>query len=966
MTMQRLSQRSSPVRVGLLVGLSVFVVVGLLGALGRLQSTENALLSLRFEVRGPRQVGDQVVLVTLEEGSVQAADGAAPWSREGLAELVRRLDNAGAAVIGLDLPGLAGNVIPARSPAEDELLARAMRQHGRVVLPIVIREAGEEQRAPGPAVRRFALGEGSVPRPRRLEPGYLAAPAAALTDAAAGLGVTNIYPDLDGAAREAPLAASWGGLVYPAFWVELLRVHEGVPAGEATVRGRRVSVGDTTFRADAELELLINYVGGYREFPRLPYRSVVTQSMAALRTQVAGKIVVVGTDLAGVTTLLRTPTAPLMPGVEVAATVTENLVAHTMLRRVPGLTGVLLTLILALLVGSLAGRSGPLAGLGITLALLAVVAAGGFGIFLWGVYVPLAAPLIAAALTGGVLVVNSASLSERRRAEAEARLQSRLQAIAGIGRLVNSSLDQNQLLVEILRWAESEIDAEGSSLLLMEPDGEHLRFEVALGERADMLKDITLRVGEGIAGTVASTCEPIIAQDVQTDARWSPDVAYAIDHDTRSILCVPMMLRDRVVGVMEVINKRDGSFTEHDVQLMQVIGAQSALFLENARLYSALSDKVDVANEELRRANDRLEYEVARITTLVDEMADGVIATDEADRIVIFNNAAERMFGVPEERAMGRQAVTVFDHPGLTDLFSMPLSPHGGSYETEIVLDEAEGQVVRAHIALIDQPGQRAVGKCAVFTDISHLKELDRMKMDLISFVSHELKNPIASLQGSCDMLHDRIDLSDERTARLLDIASHQSRRMQYLVQDFLDLSRIEAGQALELNWSEITDPEALVRGAMALCRGVGPEHHLDVEVAGGTPGFWADRDKLEAVLINLIENAVKYSPDGGDVTVRVRPEDGGIVIEVADQGVGIRPEDLPRLFRSFQRIHDTSYGRVSGTGVGLYICRHIMEAHGGTIDVESTWGEGSTFRLHLPLRTQSPEPAGPPGREVR
>ncbi len=365
---------------------------------------------------------------------------------------------------------------------------------------------------------------------------------------------------------------------------------------------------------------------------------------------------------------------------------------------------------------------------------------------------------------------------------------------------------------------------------------------------------------------------------------------------------------------------------------------------------------MDVADAELRRANERLEFEMARIAILVDEMGDGVIATDEADRIVIYNNAAERMLGVPERRAVGRQAVTVFHDPGLADLFAMPLSPHGGSYETEIALDEAEGRVVRAHVALIDQPGRQAVGKCAVFTDISHLKELDRMKMDLISFVSHELKNPIASLQGACRLLRDRISLDDERTERLLEIATRQGRRMQYLVQDFLDLSRIEAGQRPQLHWVEIGDPEGLARGAMALCRGVGSEHHLDVEVAEDTPVFWADRDKLEAVLINLVENAVKYSPDGGKVTVRVCPGDEEILIEVDDDGVGIREEDLPKLFKSFQRIHDTSYGRVSGTGVGLYICKHIMEAHGGDISGESTWGEGSTFRLRLPLRTSAPD----------
>jgi two-component system phosphate regulon sensor histidine kinase PhoR len=262
---------------------------------------------------------------------------------------------------------------------------------------------------------------------------------------------------------------------------------------------------------------------------------------------------------------------------------------------------------------------------------------------------------------------------------------------------------------------------------------------------------------------------------------------------------------------------------------------------------------------------------------------------------------------------------------------------------------------VRAHIALIDQPQQTAVGKCALFTDISHLKQLDRMRMDLISFVSHELKNPIASLQGSCGLLHDRLDIEDERTARLLEIATRQSRRMQYLVQDFLDLSRIEAGQELALRWSEIGDLEELITGAIALCRDVGEEHELGVAVDETTPTLHADRNKIEAVLINLIENAVKYSPGGGEVLVRARPVDDEILVEVEDEGVGIRQEDIPKLFRSFQRIHDETYGEVSGTGVGLYICQHIIEAHGGHIEVESTWGEGSTFRIHLPRNEDRP-----------
>lgn len=953
-TMLRSPQLDAARRFGLMVAIAAFAFVMMLGALGRLHNTENSLLRLRFHLRGPRQAGPQVLLLSLEEASTRRDlpdQGAAlPWSRRRLADLVGLLDRAGAAVIGLDLPALAGEVVPAESPRGDDVLARAMRTHGRVVLPMVIRESavldGGAARA---AVRRFVIGSGELERPIGLRPGSLAVPSQTLVDAAAGVGTTNVYLDVDGAAREAPLAVSIERTIYPAFWLELLRVLEGLDPSVVRPGPSNLQLGERTIHANSNLEIMINYVGGYRDFPRVSYDTAVGMPLSDLREKVAGKVVVVGTDLAGVTTLLGTPTAPSMPGVEVAATITENLINDRMLSRPPPWILALLTLGLALFVGWVASHGSALHGLLATLTVFVLIAAVGLMLFRSEVYLPLAQPLLAIALTGGVVAGNSAASAERQRTKAEAALQSRLQAIAGIGRLVNSSLDRQQLLVEILRWAESEIDAEASSVLTMDPDREHLNFEVALGEKASMLKDISVRVGEGIAGTAAATAEPIVSQDVQADERWSPDVAYAIDYATRSILCVPMMLRDEVVGVIEVINKRDGPFTDYDVQLMQVIANQSALFLENARLYRTLSDRVDLANEELRRANLRLQFEMARIATLVDEMADAVVATDDAGRVVIFNNAAERMFAVSASRARGQLAMTVFHHPQVCELFTMPLSPHGGSYETEITLDESDATVVRAHIALIDDPGNRSVGKCAVFTDISHLKQLDRMKMDLISFVSHELKNPIASLQGSCKLLGDRLDIEDERTARLLEIARRQSRRMQYLVQDFLDLSRIEAGQELSLNLIDIGDPEQLVKDAVALCRGVGPERPITVDIDAETPVIRADRNKIEAVIINLVENALKYSDADAPVSVRVYPERDEVIIAVEDRGVGIREEDLPKLFRSFVRVHDDSYGQVSGTGVGLYICRHIMQAHGGDITVESTWGEGSTFKLHLP-----------------
>ncbi len=948
------------IRPAIWMALGVFACVAVLSGLGRLRGAENVLLGMRFEIRHTQPTTDDVLLLTLEQ-PLSAGGGAVTWPLDRLADLVTRLDQAGAVIIGLDIPGMPSSFAQMEVDGAHEL-AEAMRAHGRVVLPMNLAAEGDPQLSRAGEIARYAGGPGELMRPKSLDPGLLALPPAVLIEAAAGIGANNVFPDTDAVVREAPLAVSWNGMIYPAFWTEMVRLSDDLPAGNLRVSDGTVRLGERAWPVTASGEALVNYRGGYRDFPRVSYHVAIGMTPDQRRALVERRIVIVGADLAPLTGYLRTPLAPRMPGAEVAAHVTDNLLADDLLSRSSPSVSYLAALALALLTAWLVARAGPFSGLLMTGLLLAAILIVGVGLFIMNVYLPMSEMLLTVALTGALLVANSAATVDRERVEAETRLRSRLQTIAGIGRLTNSSLDRDQLLVETLRWAEGEIGAEACSLLLMDEGGKHLRFEVALGEKGPMLKDFRIEVGKGIAGVVALTGEPVIVDDVLTDPRWAMDIADAIEFQTRSILCVPMSLQDRVVGVIELINKREGVFTDQDVQLLTVIAHQAALFLETARLYRELSDRVDFANAELRDAHRRLSLEMARISTLVDQMADGVIATDASDRIVIFNDAAGRMLDIDGDEALGNPVLAVVDHPELSSLFAMPLSPLGGSHETEIVLDEETGRTILAHIALIERPEEQAADKCAVFTDITHLKQLDEMKMDLISFVSHELKNPIASLEGACQMLTERVNTDDEQTLQLLDIARRQGRRMQYLVQDFLDLSRIEAGMRLDLTWMEIADPEQLIQIVFELCRQRGSGHGRAIEVAEDLGVFWADRPKLESVMINLIENAHKYSPGGGTITVRILSREGQVIIEVQDEGVGIKPENITRLFHSFQRVDDDSYGRVSGTGVGLYVCKHILEAHGGGIEVESVWGEGSTFRAHFPHFTAAPgEDGGPP-----
>jgi PAS domain S-box-containing protein len=534
-------------------------------------------------------------------------------------------------------------------------------------------------------------------------------------------------------------------------------------------------------------------------------------------------------------------------------------------------------------------------------------------------------------------------------------MESRMHAIASIGSLIVSSLDRRELLNQVVRWVERELDVPAVSILLMDERRRHLVFEVASGEKGEDVKAFTLELGQGVAGTVAATGEPLIVNDADRDPRQARDIAEAVQYPTRSILCVPMKLHGEVIGVIEALNKRSGRFTEYDESLLSVIAGQAALFLESARLYGEMQRRVEEATADLRVANRDLATQKAKIETLVDEMESGVIATDARDRVVMWNRAAERLLGVSERVALGQPALAVIHHPGLSELFAMPLSPLGGRHATELDLTvDDQNLVIRASITLVDEAdGQQ--GKLAVLTDITQLKEIDRMKTDLISFVSHELKNPLASIKGFAQLLL-RSTSPDSPQSKLVALLNQQTNRMQWLVEDILDVARIDAGVALEMRWSQITDLRALVEGLVNLQAVTDEGHQFVVDIPDTLPPFTADRGKLEQVLVNLISNACKYSPEGGEVRIAAQVQDGLLTLTVSDEGIGLSPEDEANLFQRFRRGAGAGRKRIAGTGIGLFLSRHLVEAHGGRIWAQRR-EKGTTFYVQIPLQpAQQPE----------
>ena len=934
-------------RVGLLLAFVCFLVAQAFLSVGWFSGADNALLAWCFRLRGPRPPAAELAIVAIDPLTLRAGLGRQwPPQLELYARTVGKLREAKAAVIALDVAPLATFGLADTSPEALRRLAVEIRESANVVLPCVLQPApGEDAKAPS-VPDRFAAGTGDLPVPRELRGGHLAAPPSLLCEAAAGVGHLNVYPDIDGVVRSIPLLATAHGALWPSLALEVVRVYRDLPPGSARLLGRAVALDDATFAVTPEAEMVINFAGGFKHFPHTPLVNVLNADAAVLEETFRGKIVIVGPTASAA--FRRTPIHPMMPGVEITANATANLLHGAELKRPAGWIPLLCMLLGALLLGWIVPAAGAIRGALTGVAVVAAACVVTVALFSVGVCMPMAAALFTVTLAGITLVTHAASVADRERAQAEGRLESRMHAIAGIGSLIVSSVDRTQLLDEIVRWVEGELDVPAVSILLMDERRRQLRFEIASGEKGREVKSFTLELGQGVAGTVAATGEPLIIQDARKDPRQARDISDAIGFPAESILCVPMKLHGEVIGVIEALNKRSGPFTAYDESMLTVLGQQAALFLESARLYSELQQRVDEATAGLRQANQDLETQKAKIETLVDEMESGVIATDAHDRVVMWNQAAERFLGMPETRALGEPALAVIRHPRLSQLFAMPLSPLGGYHAEEIEFDvDGRAVIVRASVTLVAEA--EGSGKVALLTDITQLKELDRMKMDLVSFVSHELQGPLATIKGFAHLVHRNTE-EQSPNARLIRLLENQTSRMQRLVEDLLDVARIEAGIALELRWTDITDLSRMIQDIADLHALTAQDHRFVVDVSEGTPAMQADRGKIEQVLMNLIGNAVKYSPDGGEVAIMVRPQDDEVLFSISDEGIGISEQDLPNLFQRFRRAWDTRE-RISGTGIGLFLCRHLVEAHGGRVWAESA-GKGSIFRFAIPIRS--------------
>ena len=366
-----------------------------------------------------------------------------------------------------------------------------------------------------------------------------------------------------------------------------------------------------------------------------------------------------------------------------------------------------------------------------------------------------------------------------------------------------------------------------------------------------------------------------------------------------------------------------------------------------------LGRSLNVLAARLREKIQDLAQEQAKVTAILDGMVEGVIAVDAHDHILLMNERARAMFNLAGGRVERKPFLEVIRNADLHDVFregraAGVAAAEGGAVRRELRLSTPVERVLQVHAAPL-RLGPDETGVAMVLHDITALRQLEQVRTEFVANVSHELRTPLTAIQGYLETLLGGAMDDPAHARRFLEVVFRHTERLGRLLNDLTDLSNIELGR-VSLHRGPIALAE-VVEGTLAIIRAKADAGgvRLEARMPADLPAVQADRDRLAQILINLVDNAVKYTPRGGQVAVEAAAGEGLVEVAVVDTGVGIPPADLPRITERFYRVDRARSRELGGTGLGLAIVKHLVAAHGGTLVIESRPGEGTRVRVTLP-----------------
>ena len=362
-----------------------------------------------------------------------------------------------------------------------------------------------------------------------------------------------------------------------------------------------------------------------------------------------------------------------------------------------------------------------------------------------------------------------------------------------------------------------------------------------------------------------------------------------------------------------------------------------------------LEEKVAERTGELKKALSDTAQARDRIDGIVKSVADGLIVTDIYNRVILMNRTAEDLLGVRFTEVIDQPIDFAIEDETLRDRVRSTLEKKKTGYEFDFELpsdDPKHPRIMRARTSVIYDKEGTQTGIVTIIYDVTQEREVDRMKTEFISTAAHELRTPLTSIQGFSEIMLTRDDINEEEKKRFLNYINKQSIGLTMIISDLLDIARIESGKGFSLN-KVICNIGDIISQAIPYFQEHAKKHNIEVVLPERPVEIHVDKQKMEQVFKNLIGNAVKYSPEGGLIRVSGRVSEDHFEVSVEDQGVGMTPEQVEKIFDKFYRV-DASDTAIEGTGLGMTIVKHIIEVHGGKIWVESEPGKGTAVRFTI------------------
>ncbi len=527
-------------------------------------------------------------------------------------------------------------------------------------------------------------------------------------------------------------------------------------------------------------------------------------------------------------------------------------------------------------------------------------------------------------------------VAERSAASGTAEREARLDLIRAVGDLVASSVDYKMAIAraaeltvrDLADWCVVDVAEEGGALTRLAVARAEPRKQNGGPAPAQEPEEAVRAVFESgrvqIVPGIGERSEP-------TSAPFLGDI------EARSVVSVPLRARTQPLGVLTLARTGAGSpYGADDLALAEDLADRIALAVDRARLYREVEERADAAR-------------------VLAHVADGVLLLDRNGVVRQWNPAAEAITAIEAVDVIGRPAAEAI--PGWTEAAdSVPVStsPDPGHAEVVIPIETTQGE------RWISISGVQFFGGTVyAFRDLTEVRHVEEVKADFIATASHELRTPLAAVYGAAQTLlrHD-FALDEVGRDRFVSLIADESERLGRIVNEILLANQLDAGR-VDLQ-AEPFDAADLVERVVEATRAYAPPAvRLELSVPEDLPPVAADLDKVRQVLVNLVENAIKYSPDGGRVEVGAKPRGANVCFHVRDEGLGIAPEEQQRVFEKFYRVDPHMMRGVGGTGLGLYICKELVSRMGGRIWVESKDGKGSTFLFELPAAEPTAVEAG-------